>query len=72
MIPGATLPISPIFFNNKFIGRLDAKADRKIKIFTVKNIWFENNFKPTPEFKKELNLQLNAFALFCGCIDVVS
>ena len=63
--------VLPLLYNNKFIGRLDAKADRKTKIFTVKNTWFENNFKPTPELKKELELQLNLFAQFCGCKEVL-
>ena len=64
--------VLPILYGNEFIGRLDAKADRKLKTFTVKNTWFETNFKSTPEFKKELKLKLNSFAKFCGCSEVVN
>jgi hypothetical protein len=63
--------VLPLLYGNQFIGRLDAKADRKTRIFTVKNIWFENHFKPTSEFKKEMKLKLIDFAQFCGCNKVI-
>lgn len=64
--------VLPLLYDNKFIGRLDAKADRKTKLFTVKNIWFENNFKQTTEFKEQLKSKLSLFAEFCGCAEVIN
>ena len=57
----------PILFGDKFVARFDSKADRKTKVFTIKNFWFEENFTPNDEFYTKLNLQLNAFSFFCGC-----
>lgn len=61
----------PILFGDTFVGRLDAKADRKTNTLTVKQIWYEPNFKPTPTFTKKLNEQLLLFANFCGCSQLV-
>ena len=57
----------PILFGEEFVARLDAKADRKTKIFTIKNIWFESNFKPSEEFYKEMTSKLHSYSIFCGC-----
>ncbi|MBL4592507.1 MAG: YcaQ family DNA glycosylase [Flavobacteriales bacterium] len=57
----------PILYGNEFVARLDAKADRQTKLFTVKGIWFETGFKPTDVFYKSFSLQLESFSKFCGC-----
>jgi len=61
----------PILYGDVFVARMDAKADRKIKLFTVKNIWLEPNFKASADFTKKLKKQLNAYATFCGCEEIV-
>jgi len=57
----------PLLYGNKFAGRIDAKADRKTKLLTVKNIWFEKSFKPSSEFQKDFKSKLQQFAEFNGC-----
>ncbi len=61
----------PILFGDTFVGRLDAKADRKADTLTVKQIWYEKGFKPTPDFTKKIDEQLKLFANFCGCSNVL-
>ena len=60
----------PILYGDRFVARLDAKADRKTKLFTVKNSWLEPHFKLSNDFKNKFNHQLNAYAQFCGCNEV--
>ena len=57
----------PVLFGNKFVVRFDAKADRKTKLFTIKGLWFEEEFKPTDEFYKMFSKQIRSFSIFCGC-----
>ena len=57
----------PILFGEEFVARLDAKADRKTKLFTIKNIWFESSFQPSEEFYKEMASKLHSYSTFCGC-----
>lgn len=39
--------VLPILFGDNFVGRIEVVADKKAKIFTVKNIWFEERLKQT-------------------------
>lgn len=60
----------PVLYKNKFIGRIDLKADRKSKILFIQNIFFENHHKKSNSFNKILMKKLNLFAGFCGCESV--
>lgn len=62
--------VLPILYRDRFVGRLDAKADRKTGVFMVKKIWFEPEFKVSDEFDHELGISLMAFAHFCGCTEL--
>ena len=57
----------PVLYGDKFVLRLDAKADRKTGIFNIKNIWFEKGFQTTKDFNHALKLKLLEFSYFCGC-----
>ncbi len=59
--------VLPILWGDKFIGRLDAKADRKTKELIVHNIYFENKFKPTESFNKSFSKKIQSFAQFNSC-----
>ncbi len=61
----------PILHGTYFIGRIDAKADRKTKLFTVKNIWWENGYQAKENVLIKLNKEIKDYALFCGCDEVV-
>ncbi|OWY20897.1 winged helix-turn-helix domain-containing protein [Sphingobacteriales bacterium UPWRP_1] len=61
----------PVLWNNRFIGRLDPKADRKTGIFYVKKWFPESNLPPAAEWQPALEQKLLDFARFCGCGKVV-
>lgn len=57
----------PVLYGDRFVMRIDAKADRKTGVFIVNGFWYEKGFKPTRLFHSVFNKKLKAFALFCGC-----
>lgn len=61
----------PVLYGNKFIGRIDAKADRLKKTLIINNFFPENgikkNFKSNPEFKSKLK----ELAEFSGCAKII-
>lgn len=57
----------PVLYGDKFICRIDAKADRANNIFKVINIFWEKGVKKNGEFKKMLDKKLNELAGFSGC-----
>lgn len=42
--------VLPIFYGDRFAGRLDPKADRKAKTFLVRQLYFEDGFIPDDRF----------------------
>jgi uncharacterized protein YcaQ len=61
----------PILYNNEFVGRFDPKVDRKNKIFYIKTLHFENNFKPNEDFNNLFMAKLNDFSVFNGCEKII-
>jgi len=61
----------PVLYRGNFIGRFDPKADRNAKIFYIKILHFEKNFKPDDAFNILFVAKLKEFALFNGCIKIV-
>lgn len=57
----------PILYGDKFVGRLDCKANRAAGQMEVKSLHWENVFRQTPQFKKSLQRTFDSFAAFCGC-----
>ena len=57
----------PILWGDEFIGRLDAKAERKPKTLTVRKLMFEAGFKDFDAMLSPLAAELRAFAAFNGC-----
>jgi len=62
--------VLPILYGHEFIGRIDAKADRKSSTLIVKKVWYEAEFKSSSTFQKEFEKALRTFAQFCGCEQV--
>ncbi len=58
--------VLPILHGAKFIGRLDAKADRKTGQFIVKELHFENPDRKRQPLKL-LEHEISRYARFCGC-----
>ena len=57
----------PVLWGERFVGRLDAKADRKAKTLIVRKLIFEPNFGDYDALLPALAEKLNAFAAFNGC-----
>lgn len=60
----------PILRGNRFVARLDAKADRKTGVFQVMNLYLEKSVKNREAFLLALREELERFAKFDGCTRV--
>ena len=57
----------PILWGETFVGRLDAKADRKARRLIVRKLIFEPDFADLDGALAPLAAKLSAFAIFNGC-----
>jgi uncharacterized protein YcaQ len=60
----------PVLRGNRFVARLDAKADRKTAVFHVMNLYLERSVKNREAFLVALRAELERFAKFDGCTSV--
>lgn len=60
----------PVLRGNRFVARLDAKADRKTGVFHVFNLYLEDGITASPSFLCALQAELLRFAKFDGCSEV--
>ncbi len=63
--------VLPVLYRDRFVGRLDPKADRKTGKFYIKKLWLEDDFIPDEEFFEAFAEKINAFSKFCGCYQIV-
>lgn len=59
--------VLPLLYGESLIGRAEVIAERKAGTLVVKNIWYENNIKPTKQLRTALNKCFQKFAVFNGC-----
>ncbi|MEC0245409.1 crosslink repair DNA glycosylase YcaQ family protein [Paenibacillus chitinolyticus] len=59
--------VLPLIYGESLIGRAEIIADRKAGTLVVKNVWYENDIKPTKQLRTALNNCFQNFALFNGC-----
>ena len=57
----------PVLYQGRFVGRLDAKAERMENRLDVKQLWLEKGFQPDAYFVEALAAKLQDFVRFCGC-----
>jgi uncharacterized protein YcaQ len=57
----------PILWGTRFVGRMDAKADRKAKTFIVRKVIFEPGFGDYEGLWSGLVQKLGALSVFSGC-----
>ncbi len=57
----------PVLYGDKFIGRMDAKADRANKTFLIKKIHWEEKSKLNNKLSEKFERKLAALAKFTGC-----
>ena len=60
----------PLFYQNKFRGRMDCKVFRNKKTLMIRQLSFENNFKPGQGFINAFKLELKNFADFNNCKNI--
>lgn len=59
--------VLPILYGERFVGRIEAVADKKAGVLTVKNIWFEPDVKQTKKLLTALERCIKRFAKFNEC-----
>ena len=57
----------PVLYGENFAGRIEAAADRKNRVLTVKNIWFEDGVKQTKALSAAISRAVQRLAKFNGC-----
>lgn len=64
--------VLPILYGERFVGRIEADADRKAGVLTVKNIWFEPDVRQTKKLLSALEKSIGRFAKFneCGTVQM--
>ena len=63
--------VYPMLEGSRFVGRLEAKADRSGDSLIVLNCWFEPGVAPTPNRQKKLDAELARLARLAGVDTVV-
>ncbi|MEA4823712.1 MAG: crosslink repair DNA glycosylase YcaQ family protein [Clostridiaceae bacterium] len=59
--------VLPILFGDRFIGRVEAIADAKSGVLTVRNVWYEEGVKRTKKLQDAVERRLRRLAQFNGC-----
>lgn len=57
----------PILYGDRFVGRIEAVADRRSGILQVKGLWWEPGVRQTAALKTALERTLRRFAAFNDC-----
>ncbi|MBR3494028.1 MAG: YcaQ family DNA glycosylase [Clostridia bacterium] len=59
--------VLPVLWGERFIGRIEAAADRKNGVLTVKNIWYEDAVRQTKKLAAALDGAIRRLAKLNGC-----
>lgn len=59
--------IYPLLEGNRFVGRIEIKADRKNNLLNVQNVWLEAGVNWTPQRVNKLNAELVRLAKLVSC-----
>ena len=62
--------VLPLLFGDALIGRVEASADERTGVLTVKNIWLEENVKYTRAIEKKVQSCMKRLAKYNGCSEV--
>ena len=60
----------PILYRDRFVGRMDCKADRTSGTFIIQKLWLEESFEPTNTFYKAFVKSTQEFAAFNNCEEI--
>jgi uncharacterized protein YcaQ len=59
--------VLPMLYGDRFIGRIEPKADRKARTLTVSNIWLEPGVSRTKRLSSRIDSAVLRLAAFNGC-----
>ena len=59
--------VLPMLYGDRFVGRIEAAADVKKGVLTVKNVWYEPGVRQTKALQAALDRALDRFAAFNLC-----
>lgn len=62
----------PIVYGDRFVGRIEAVADRKERMLRVKGLWWEPGIRCTKTLDSALERALSTFAKFNDCASFIS
>ena len=62
------VPIPPILYGERFVGRIDLSADYRNRNLTVRGLWWEDGIRITETLETALANRLKQFAKFSGCV----
>ncbi len=63
--------VYPLLEGDRFVGRIEVKANRKNSTLNVINLWWENQIKATHKRVEKLNSELDRLARFVGVREIV-
>ena len=63
--------VLPVLYGDRFVGRIEAVAEKKTGVLTVKNIWFEEGIKQTKKLTAEMERCVKRFAKFNDCKEII-
>lgn len=58
--------VLPILYGEQFIGRIELIYDKKKRVLSVPNIWYEPNIKQSPTIQNKVAAAINKFEAFAG------
>ena len=59
--------VLPVVYGDRFIGRIEPRADRKANILTVQNVWLEPGVRSTKKLSGKIDSAVQRLAKFNGC-----
>lgn len=62
--------VLPILYGDKFVGRIEAAADRKAATLVVRNIWYEDGVRPTKKLARAIEGACRRLAKFNDCVQI--
>lgn len=63
--------VLPVLYGDRFAGRIEAVAEKKTGVLTVKHIWFEEGIKQTKKLAAEMERCVKRFAKFNDCKEII-
>lgn len=62
--------VYPLLEGDRFVGRIEVKADRRHNRLAVPALWWEPGVQPTPHRRKKLQSELERFARLAGVSEI--